>query len=161
MKFLLVHGIARRLSALFGLFLFCLIVGYFGVTSWKTPIHQFNLWKLKKEFNASLTIHPNDTERVLSFKKFGGRFSSATNSCSYFVGEFRIGALAKEDIERHYRAFPIRVRFWDEDEFWTDYPWFELYPELLRVFDAPSEQVGLYVVFVSEEAPPPYADFRC
>lgn len=162
MTFLFVQGVARRSFALFGLLVFLFLLGFFAVTLWKMPIHQFNLWKLQKSFQMVVPSHPADSISVLDFKKFGGLFSSATNSCDYFVGEFRTSTDSKEDVREYYRPFPVQVRFADEDGLWIYYPWSELYGELLRLLKVfPDEQNGLYAIFVSEEVRPPYADFRC
>lgn len=164
MTFLFVRGVARRSFALFGLLVFLFLLGFFTVTSWKMPIHQFNLWKLERGFRAALPSHPADSVRVLSFKKFGGRFSSAASSCDYFVGEFRTSSLTKEALRHYYlsRAPSMHLRFWDEEDFWIYYPWSELYGELLRIFDdGPSEQEGLYAIFTLQTIQPPYHDVRC
>jgi hypothetical protein len=165
MTFLTAPGTARRVFAVFGLIIFGFVVGFLTTTSWKTPMHQINLWKLGRDFRALVLSHPADSVRVLAFKRFGGLFDSAAHSCDYFVGEFRKSADAKENIQKHYQkrgAFSVQVRFWDEDEFWTYYPWSELYGELRRILDAdPAEQSGLYIVFISQTGHPPYKDFRC
>lgn len=162
-----------KIFALFGVLVFCGIVAFVIVTSWKTPIHQFNLWKLEKNFRVLVPSHPMDSTSVLAFTKFGGLFSSTAYSCDYFVGEFRTSTSSKEDIQGYYRALsvamphsaerlPIQVRFADEREFWIYYPWSELYGELLRLLQRfPSEQDGMYVVLASQTVHPPYADFRC
>lgn len=157
-----VYRVTTRMFAVFGAITFCIIVVFVVTTSWKMPIHQFNLWKLEKDFQAFTPSHPTDSIPVLAFKRFGGLFNSAANSCDYFVGEFRTGAGSKEDILEYYRNLSVHVRFWDEDDFWIYYPWSDLYGKLLlRIGKFPSEQKGLYVVFISENVSPPYADFRC
>lgn len=168
-----VYRIGTKIFAVLGAVVFIFTLSFLIVTAWKTPIHQFNLWKLEKNFQVLVPSHPDDSELILAFKKFGGLFSSATNSCDYFVGEFRVSTSSRKDIQEYYRnlsvlAFrsaerlPIHVRFADESEFWVYYPWSELYGKLLHLLHTfPSEQKGLYAIFVSEIVRPPYADFRC
>jgi len=154
--------VARRIFAVFGALVFSLIVAVFLITSWKTPMHQFSLLQLERNFRKEVSSHPTDSVSVLSFKKFGGLFSSAVNSCDYFVGEFRTSADSKENIREYYRNLSAQVRFGDEDDFWIYYPRSELYGKLLsRIGTFPSEHKGLYVVFISKNVSPPYADFRC
>src|SRR3989338_1972772 len=156
------YRIATRIFSIFGAFVFCSIVAFAVTTSWKMPIHQFNLWKLEKNFQALAPSHPTDSMPVLTFKKFGGLFSSAANSCDYFVGEFRTSADSREDIREYYRNLSVQVRFGDEGDFWIYYPWSELYGELLHLLNTfPDEQNDLYAIFVSEKVRPPYADLRC
>lgn len=176
MNFLLIPGKARRSFAVFGFMVVCVVAGYLIAVSWKTPVHQFNLWKLNGNFHSTVLSHPPDSRQVLSFKKFGGLFSSAAHSCDYFVGEFRISTSSKEEVQEYYRdlyagdyrpsveRLPVQIRFWDEEEFWIHYPWSELYAELLHIFDFevfPSEQKGLHVVFVTQTVRPPFDDLRC
>lgn len=173
MTFSRAYRVGVKIFAVFGVAVFCLTLSFLIITAWKTPLHQFNLWKLEKDFRALVPSHPVDSTSVLAFTKFGGLFSSVAHSCDYFVGEFRTSTSSKEDIRGHYRnlsvatlhsakRLPIQVRFADEGDFWIYYPWSELYGELLHVLQTfPSEQDGLYAIFASETVRPPYADFRC
>lgn len=167
------YRMGTKVFAAFGVIVFCGVAVSIAVTSWKTPIHQFNLWKLRKDFQTLVPSHLANSVPVLTFKRFGGLFNSAAYSCDYFVGEFRISTSSKEDTRQYYRnlsatiphgarRLSIHVRFADEREFWIYYPWSELYSELLHLLQKfPSEQDGLYVVFTPKTVQPPYADFRC
>ena len=143
-----------------------------AVTMWRMPIHQFNLWRLERNFHAIAATHPPDSKLLLKRKEFGGLFSAASHSCDYFVGEFRSAAHSKEDVRRAYRAFsidssdhtkriPVEVHFFDEEEFFIDFPWYEWLAELRQSFNVPTIKDNLYLIFVSQTGYPPYGDLRC
>jgi len=101
------YNITLRIFAGFGFIVFCLIVVLFAITMWKAPLHQFNLWRLERNFQAIAPYHPADSNLLLKRKDFGGLFSGASNSCDYFVGEFRSAARSKEEITRSYNGLSI------------------------------------------------------
>ncbi len=164
--------IAMGIFACFGLIAFCLITLSAAVTMWKMPIHQFNLWKLERNFQTIAVAHPPDSKLLLKRKSFGGLFSAASHSCDYFVGEFRSTTYSKESIRQAYKGFsiyssdrteriPAEVHFFDEEEFFTDFPWYEWLAELRKSFNVSATKDNLYLVFVSQTGYPPYGDIRC
>ena len=164
--------IAMGISACFGFIVFCLIILFAVVTMWKMPIHQFNLWRLEKNFQTIVAAHHQDSKLLLKRSDFGGLFSAASHSCDYFVGEFRSTARSKEDVRKAYRGLsidssdhtkriPVEVHFFDEEEFFTDFPWYEWLAELYKSFNVSATKDNLYVIFASQTGYPPYGDFRC
>lgn len=166
------YYISMRIFAVFGMIAFCIIIVFVAITMWKMPIHQFNLWRLEKNFQVIAAAHPPDSKLLLKRKDFGGLFSGASHSCDYFVGEFRSTAHSKEDVRKAYKGLsidssdhtkhvPVEVHFFDEEEFFTDFPWYEWLAELRKSFNMSATKDNLYVVFASQTGYPPYGDLRC
>lgn len=164
--------IAMGIFACFGFIAFCLIILFGAVTMWKMPTHQFNLWRLEKNFHVVATAHPPDSKLLLKRKDFGGLFSAASHSCDYFVGEFRSTTRSKEDVKRAYSGLfidsfdrteriPVEIHFFDEEEFFIDFPWYEWLAELRKSFNVPPAMNTLYLIFASQTGYPPYGDLRC
>ncbi|MBI3442954.1 MAG: hypothetical protein HY007_04255 [Candidatus Sungbacteria bacterium] len=143
-----------------------------AVTMWKMPIHQFNLWRLERNFQTIAPAHPPGSKLLLKRKDFGGLFSAASHSCDYFIGELRSTPRSKEDVRKaynglsidsfdHTKHIPVEVHFFDEEEFFTDFPWYEWQAELRRSFDVSAARDNLYLIFASQSGYSPYGDLRC
>jgi hypothetical protein len=139
--------------------------------TWKMPLHNFNLWMLKKNFQAVASRHPADSKLLLKSKYIGGLYPGASASCNYFVGEFRSAPLPKEEIAATYKDFfitaferssdvPVRILFLDSG-FFDHHPLDEWQDKLRRSLDVSAEQDAVYLVFASQGGYPQEGDIRC
>ncbi len=117
-----------------GLAVFILILGFLILITWKMPIHNFNLWRLSKNFESVSAFHPLLSKRLLKFSDFGN-FGESGGQCGYIVGEFRVSQLTKEEILNYFnyknltilsfkedKTIPLEIYFLDDDMF-RYYPW--------------------------------------
>ncbi len=123
-----------NLLTVIGLIVFILILGFLILITWKIPIHNFNLWRLSKNFELVSVLHPLSSKKLLKFSDFGN-FGESGGQCGYIVGEFRVSQLNKEEIINHFndknltilsfkenKTIPIEIYFLDDDIF-RYYPW--------------------------------------
>ena len=165
--------IAKNIFAGIGLIVFLLIVGFSFVAMWKAPIHQFNLWKLERNFSTINSHHPEDSKYVLRVKHFGNLFRAASNGCDYLVGEMRAGKRSPQEIAQRYQGLfiksfdgtapvPIEVRFFDKEEDWMDpYPWSDWRNKAQSYADPAAMKDTLYMVFARQTDYPPDGGIRC
>jgi len=130
------------------------------------PIHDLNMWILKKKFYAKNIIHPADS--VLLEKKIylGGISTHGDPWCVYAVGEVRSSALSNDKITDFYRDItvnhwtekvPIKVLFGDDHKPYT-LPYAHWQDELRG---ASTVEETKYVVYASTEWPIFLLDHRC
>jgi len=141
-------------------------------TSWKMPIHQYNLWKLEQNFQQIAPLHPRESQLLSHMKEFGNLFRGASNGCDYFVGEFRSATLPQRDIVEAYGGLfvnpfdrtervPVEVYFLDNEEAFSRYPWDEWRENIRASFKKIDPFNSAYVVFVAQTNYPPDGDIRC
>ena len=163
-----------RVVAALSILAVCSVVVFVVLTSWKAPIHQFNLWKLEKNFRE--VEHPVHSKLLTRLTGFGNLFRGASNGCDYLVGELRVNGNSQKDTARFYqnlsiRPFddservPLEIKFFDDKEFSGDYLWSRLwsdwYEKIRKSFNWPGIQGTPYVVFARQTDYPPYDDIRC
>lgn len=158
-----------------GIVAFCFVVWFTVVAMWKAPIHQFNLWRLGRNFQHITLSHPPESKLLLSIKDFGNLFRGASNGCDYFVGEFRSAGDSKEKTRQNYgglfvdsfdsaERIPVEVYFLDEEEFsyyFQWYGWQKKASKLLETLEASDARDDIYFVFVAQTDYPPDGDIRC
>lgn len=155
-----------------GLITFCFIVWFVAVTMWRAPIHQFNLWKLERNFEQIVSSHPDESQLLWHLKKFGNLFRAASNGCDYFVGEFRSATLSQREIVGAYKDIfvdsfdrtervPVEIYFLDDEETFGRYPWNEWREKMHKSLKTPSSLESEYLVFVAQTDYPPDGDIRC
>ncbi len=167
-----IYQILMRLFAIFGVAVFCFIVWFVAVAMWRVPIHQFNLWKLGKNFQAITTANPPDSKPLLQIRRVGNFFRGASNACDYLVGEFYVEKRSKHEILERYRGLfvnsfddtepvPMEVHFLDEEEFFQDSYWSDWRKKIKKSFNLAVMQGNPYIIFASQTDYPPYGDIRC
>lgn len=164
---------ARILGAL-SILAVCSTLIFLAFTSWKAPLHEFNLWVLETHFSE--VEHPADSRSLRKLSGFGNFFRGVSNGCDYLVGELRVGSGSQEDITRFYQglfvnpfddaeAVPIEIKFFDDEEFSEDYLWstlwFDWQEKIRESFDWANIAGTPYVVFARQTDYPPDADIRC
>ena len=155
---------------LFGSILFGLEILIVFVLVWKIPLNNLRLEHIERNFRALEPYHPEDSE-LLSEKNYVGALYTGARSCGYFVGEFRVSALSREDIKKAYAGkavpyfrqrtgLPAQVRFADEG--FLDGPWYTWRDELLETPTADTASKNVYSVHVEyDRHSSPFGDFRC
>ena len=150
----------------------CLIILLAVIAMWKAPIHQFNLWKLGKNFKVIHSHHPKDSKYLLKVRDFGNLFRGASNGCDYLVGELRTGKESQEEIARQYRGLfiksfdntdpvPIEVHFFNEENWMDPYHWSEWRDRAQSHTNLATTNDTLYMIFARQDSYPPYGDIRC
>lgn len=165
-----ISHIAMKIFVVLGIAVFCLIIWFIAVTTWKMPLHNYQLWILQKHFRLTMRpIHPPQSELRTEVAEFGNLGNS--NHCDYLVGEFRSSVLSKEELKRVYAETAIlsfdkvsrllvEVYFTDEDVFERDYLWSGWLSKYLP--NQPYAPEGnTYLVFASSDLNPPDGDIRC
>jgi len=166
------YHITVRVFAVFGVAVFCVIIWYVVTITWKMPVHNFDLWRLGRNFQSIDSYHPVDSRLLLKNKYVGGLYPEGSYSCNYFVGEFRSAAQSREEIIRAYGGhfvdsfdgtgrIPVEIRFLDDQGFFDHHPWYEWQKKLRQSPDLSTAQGSVYLVFASQIGYPPYGDIRC
>ena len=162
----------RNAFAGFGLIMFLLITAFVVMVMWKFPIHQFNLWRLGRNFRAVESYHPEDSKYLLSVGDFGNLFRATSNGCDYLVGEVRSGKGSQEDIARHYtdlfvKAFdnsepvPAELHFFNDENWMDPYDWSRWRDQAEPYAGTGAVRGVLYMVFARQTDYPPDGDIRC
>ena len=168
------YRIAKNIFAVFGVSIFFIVAFFSVVTMWEAPVHQFNVWKLRKHFNE--VTHPPESQPLKSISGFGSLFRDASNGCDYLVGELRMSNGQREEIIRRYQGLsiesfngsarvPVEARFLDDEEFFGEYiglnPWREWRENARLSFDFSSMRGVPYIVFAEQTDFSPDGDVRC
>ena len=164
--------IAKNIFAGFGLIIFLLIAVFVVVAMWRVPIHQFNLWRLGRNFMIIKSYHPEDSRYLLSVRDFGNLFRAASNGCDYLVGELRVGKGSQEEIARQYQGLfmksfdgtapvLVEVHFFDKEDWMDPYPWSDWRDKAQSYADLTAIKGTFYMVFARQDSYPPYGDIRC
>lgn len=162
----------KSIFAGFGLIVFLLIVAFVAVTMWKAPIHQFNLWRLGRNFRAAQINHPENSKSVLQVRDFGNLFRAMSNGCDYLVGEVRASAVSPEEIRRRYEGAVIQsfdhtgsvlleIEFFDKKDWIEPYAWSDWGDRARAYGDPVAQGETLYMVFARQTDYPPDGDIRC
>lgn len=165
-----IYQILMRLFAIFGVAVFCIIVWFVVVITWKMPLHNYQLWKMQRTFRSAMqSVHPAESRLLAEMAEFGNFGNS--NHCDYFVGEFRSSPLSKEKVLEKYaavatssfvgnRLIETGVYFIDEEFFKKDYllsEWLSKYvPDYV-----PSLDNAAYLIYSEDDMNPPDGDIRC
>ena len=155
-------------ASIIGLFVILFLI--FLMMAIGVPIHDFNLWRIEKNFNAVVTHHPSDSVLIENKKYLGGPDSHGSQSCNYAVGEVRSSSKSKEEIFQTYKnlyIFPveglklihIKVLFTSDPQWAATWPlstwWDELHEE------KKSTSKVAYFVYAMHEGYPFWGDSRC
>ncbi len=163
------YHIALRIFSIFGVAIFCLILPFAIAITWKMPFHNYQLWKMQKNFRSTMqSVHPAESHLLAEMKEFG--LFGNSNHCDYMVGEFRSSHLSKEMLRRAYAAVATSsfignrlvetdIYFTDEDIF-TDYPWSEWLEKYLPD-NRNAAKENTYLIFSGDDGNPPDGDIRC
>ncbi len=166
--------VAGRVLVVLSFIVSCCAAVFLGFTSWKAPIHQFNLWKLENNFRK--VQHPAHSKLLTKLTGFGNLFRGASNGCDYLVGELRVENGPQESITKWYQGIsikpfddtepvPIEIKFIDDEEFSEGHhwygPWFSWYEKIRESFNWKEMHMTPYVIFAKQTDYPPYGDVRC
>lgn len=146
------------------LLIMCLIL----LLTWKMPINNFNLWRLKRNFEAASNFHPVQSQLLVKVAEFGNFGQS--NHCDYLVGEFRATQLSQEELEKRYASLfinssdktqpiPLEIYFADQEVF-QESPWSEWLSAHLPEPPLFSTE-KIYLAFASIDGYSPDGDIRC
>lgn len=159
-------GIA--LASIIGLFVILSLI--FLMMAFGVPIHDFNLWRIEKNFNAVVTHHPSDSIFIKKKKYLGGPDGHGSGSCTYAIGEIRSSSKSKDEILQTYKnlsifpvgglkPIPIKVLFTSDSQWAATWPlstwWDELHEE------KKSTAKVTYFVYAIHEGYPFWGDSRC
>lgn len=164
--------VLARICIALGILAVCCAVALILLTSWKIPLHIYQLHVLQKHFRDAVgPIHPAQSKLIVEMSEFGNFGNS--NHCDYIVGEFRSSQLQMEEIKRFYdgakvRSFdggpPLSVEIYfpedlreaaAHDYYWNH--WLERYiPSQERI-----SYQNTYFVFTESAMHPPDGDIRC
>lgn len=126
------HTLTELLVA-FGVIFFCIIIWFVAAITWKMPSHNYQLWKMQRNFRSAMqSVHPAQSQLLTEMAEFGNFGES--NHCDYIVGEFRSSPLSKEELLNKYaavatssfignRLMETGIYFTDEEFFEKDYLW--------------------------------------
>lgn len=164
----------KTLVATLGAAILLLCIAFVLALTWRVPRHNANVRTFQKNF--STVIHPKES-RVLTPLTDVGNFGNS-NHCDYFVGEFRVSPLSKEELVQHYvmqliappdtqngvwagdppSESKIEVSFTDSERFrW--WPWSE-WLHAAEPF-VPEQGETAYLVYALESGYAPRGDYRC
>lgn len=165
-----VYHTATKIFAVFGAVVFCMILPLAVFMTWMMPFHNYQLWKMQKNFRSTMqSVHPAGSRLLAEMAEFGNFGES--NHCDYLVGEFRSSPLSQEELLKNYAAVATSsfvgnrwietgVYFIDEEFFKKDYLWSEWLSKYLPDH-VPSLDNTAYLVFSENEGNPPDGDIRC
>ena len=156
--------------AIFGLAIFIVIIIFLVLLIWKIPIHNFNLWRLNKNFESLSGFHPLSSKQLFKFTDFGN-FGESGGQCGYIIGEFRTSQLSKEEIMFYYQdlaidsfeqgeIIPVEVLFLDDGNF-ANYPWSKWASYLYQKIQSPIQPSLIYLVIASSYNYLADGDIRC
>ena len=164
------YDILTQLLVTFGIIAFCFIIIIVADSTWKIPLHNYQLRMMQKHFRSTMqSVHPMPSELRAEIAEFGNFGNS--NHCDYFVGEFRSSPLPKNKILEQYaavatssfignRLIETGVHFVDEDFFKKDYllsEWLEKYlPDYPHITNE-----NIYLIYSEDAMNPPDGDIRC
>ncbi len=147
-----------------------LILGFAVLVTWRMPIHNFNLWRLSKNFELLSAFHPVSSKTLLRFSDFGN-FGESGGQCGYVIGEFHASQLTKGEIIDHYKnatiqsfrqgeIIPLEVLFLDDGNF-TQYPWSKWLSYLHKKMRSPIQSPVIYLLIASSYNHLADGDIRC
>lgn len=132
------------------------------LTVWSMPLHNFDLWRLERNFNTTVPLyHPLESFLLQKKTYLGGPAEHGSLVCSFFAGELRAAYLTKESIRAAYQknAF-LNVLFFDEEHWTMESPlgdwWDEWYGNSLLATSS-----TVYFVYAARENVPFAGDIRC
>lgn len=134
-------------------FLVLLLMGFFIWIIYGTPIHDFRLWSLERQFIRASIDHPAGSILLERKSYLGGKSTHGDGVCIYAFGEVRSAPLGKEDVLRTYKdiataKFPIKVFFADGNDWPYELP-FVIWQEELESI-APTDN-AVYIVYLSSQ----------
>lgn len=146
------------------------LIGWFILSiTWKIPFHQYQLWKMQRNFRSQMRpVHPKESNLIAEVREFHS--SGMSNHCDYLVGEFRSTMLSKEAVLHAYagvvtssfignRLVETDVYFSDEDIFMHD-PWDKWLEKYLPDHSSLMHE-NAYLIFSSDDGNSPEGDIRC
>ena len=164
------YHILTQLLVAFGIIAFCFIILIVTDSTWKMPLHNYQLWTMQKHFRSIMqSAHPPSSRLRAEVAEFGN-FGQSSH-CDYFVGEFRSSPLPKDKVLEQYaavatssfignRLIETGVYFVDEDFFGKDYllsGWLEKYlPDHPHITDE-----NIYLIYSEDAMNSPDGDIRC
>lgn len=143
-----------------------------GAVTWKTPIHQFNLWRLGRNFQVIDEYHPLDSELLGKIRDLGNLFEDPSHPCGYVVGEVRATRYSQEQLRQmysghtidswnHRQHIPLRLYIYDQEGRPLTTAWKKWHAKLPQSFRISSRPYNIYAIFILWGDDPPYGDLRC
>lgn len=131
-------------------------------TVWGMPLHNFDLWRLERNFNITAPqYHPPESVLLEKKEYLGGPQEHGSLVCDLYVGELRSAPFSKEDIRAAYSGEKsFEVLFPAEDGWTMDSPlgnWWDEWHES-PIITASST---VYFVFFARRNIPFLGDMRC
>lgn len=116
-----------------------------------TPIHDFRLWMLERQFTYASIPHPVGSILLERKSYLGGPSTHGDGVCIYVVGEVRSTSLEESDVRQAYQNItisnlPLKVFLADADDWPYELP-FVIWQEELH--DMPPTENTVYIVYVA------------
>lgn len=165
------YYIAEKIFSVFGFIVFCFILWLVFISTWSIPFHMLQTYLFQKQFGDEMRpFHPAQSTllaRAVDFGNFG-----QSNHCDYFAGEFRSGALSREEIQDAYKNAPllsfdgsnplsVDVSFIDDNDMFSRWPLSEWLGKYLPQPHRSVSGKNIYLVYAISAMHPPDGDFRC
>lgn len=122
------------MARLVALIFLVVVIGFFWIF-YGTPVHDFRLSILERQFTQAHINHPSDSVFLARRSFLGGPSPHGSAQCVYATGEVRHAMLDKSDIQNAYRDSsvgkqPLKIYFTDESELPYEIPFGEWQEEL-------------------------------
>ncbi len=134
-------------------FIIILLVVFFLWIVYGTPIHDFRLWILERQFTHTDIHHPIESISLGRKSYLGGPSTHGDRVCIYAVGEARSTSLGENDIRQAYQnitvaGLPLKVFFADGNDWPYELPFVIWQEELWGM--SPTENT-VYMVYIASK----------